>query len=73
MITSTCRINKSNGQKILTVPKNCNIGDEDLVLLTKIEDPTQMNNDKEVEKDGTRSARYDRRIGYDSGPRTTGE
>ena len=54
MIIAKCRINKSNGQKILTVPKKAPIYKGDNVILTKLEDQTQMNNDKEVQDDGRR-------------------
>ncbi len=68
MITSKVRVNKKNGQKTLTVPKDAPIYKNDLVMLVKIQEPTQMNNDKEVQYNGRDSTRYDRRIGYDSSP-----
>ncbi len=70
MIIAKCRVNKSNGQKTLTVPKEAAIYKGDQVLLTKLVDPTQMNNEKEVTKDGT-STDNSRGSGYDSSPGTS--
>ena len=70
MIIARCRINKSNGQKILTVPKKSPIDKGDDVILTKLVDQTQMNNGKEVQDNG-RSTGDDRGIRYDSSPGTT--
>ena len=70
MITSKVRVNKLNGQKTLTVPKNAPIYKDDLVMLVKIEEPTQMNNEKEVQDNG-RSTGDNTGSGYDSGPGTT--
>lgn len=57
MIIAKVRENKYDGQKLITVPKDVAIYKGDQVLLTKLEDPNQMNNDKEVQENGTTSTR----------------
>ncbi len=59
MITGVVRENKSNGQKTVTIPMESPIYKGDTVMVTKLEDPTQMNNDKGVQDNG-RSTRDDR-------------
>ncbi len=52
MIIAKCRVNKYDGQKLITVPKEAAIYKGDDVILTKLEDQPQMNNDKGVEDNG---------------------
>ncbi len=52
MITSKVRVNKKNGQKTLTVPKDAPIYKNDLVMLVKLQEPTQMNNDNGGDTNG---------------------
>lgn len=63
MIIAKIRENKLNGQKTLTVPKKAALYKGDDVILTKLEDPTQMNNDKEVIENGGNSTRDSGGIG----------
>ena len=73
MIIAKCRVNKKNGQKTLTVPKDAAIYKDDHVLLTKLENNDQMNNDKEVQDNGRRSTGDSGRVGFDSSPGTSRE
>ncbi len=73
MITGVVRENKSNGQKTVTIPVESPIYKGDTVMITKLEDPTQMNNDKEVIENGRDSTRDSGGVGYDSSPGTKRE